>query len=76
MKRTYKIISTISIALFGVSLLLNWFGVFQNYMPQESNALFVIIYLVASLKYFRLELKEKNAKIQGLESKLKEKNHS
>ncbi|WP_304037005.1 hypothetical protein [Mesonia mobilis] len=72
MKKTFKLISTISILLFLVFFIAEEFLDYK-YLAMEYRNIFVVIYLVTSLQYFRLEVKEKNSIIQDLKLKLSKK---
>ena len=70
MKKTLKIISTLALILFGVlwvSRKLNFWNEFNSI--QIRNVL-ILIYLFTSLKYFQMEVKDKNSEIQELKLKL------
>jgi hypothetical protein len=71
MKQVFKIVSTASIILFGISWLMSKFNMLEEYNSMDLRNLLVVIYLFASLRYFQMELKEKNAVIQDLEIQLK-----
>ncbi|XCF07013.1 hypothetical protein ABI125_03920 [Tamlana crocina] len=70
MKKTLKIISTVSIALFGILWILSKFDFLTEYNSIDFRNVLVLIYLLTSLKYFQMELKDKNTKIQELKLKL------
>jgi len=70
MKKTIKIISTISILLFGFLWILSKSNILTEFNSIGIRNVFVIIYLFTSLKYFQMELKDKNAEIQDLKLKL------
>jgi len=72
MKKGLKLISTISILLFAILWILSKFNILEEYNSMDFRHLLVLIYLFTSLKYFQMELKEKNAEIQDLKSKLKQ----
>ena len=71
MKKTLKIISTVSIILFGILWILSKFDFLTKYNSIDFRNILVLIYLVTSLKYFQMEVKDKNAEIQELKLKLK-----
>lgn len=73
MKKGLKIISDLSIIAFGLLIVSSKFidlGYFNS--PDFTNIL-VIIYLISSLYYYKMELKDKDSKIQELEHSLKKK---
>lgn len=72
MKKAYKIISTVAIVLFGISFLLNRLEILTAYNSMDLQSIFVIIYLFTSLKYYTLEVNDKDAEIAHLKRKLKE----
>ncbi len=76
MNSIYKQIATISIIIFFIAFLLDVLKVFE-YDFSEIRSLAVIIYLVSSLKHYRLSLKKKDATINDLKNQLKKyKSHS
>ena len=70
MKKLLKIISTISILLFGVLWILSKLDFFTEYNLMDFRNILVLIYLFTSLKYFQMKIKDKNAEIQELKLKL------
>ena len=70
MKKTLKIISTVSIILFGILWISSKFDFLTEYNSIDFRNILVLIYLFTSLKYFQMEVKDKNAKIQELKLKL------
>ncbi|TWO30413.1 hypothetical protein E1J38_014760 [Seonamhaeicola sediminis] len=70
MKKTLKIISTVSIVLFGILWISSKFDFFTEYNSIDFRNILVLIYLFTSLKYFQMEVKDKNAEIQELKLKL------
>ena len=64
MKKTLKKISTVSIVLFNI---------LKEFNLTEIRSFLVLIYLFSSLIYFKMEVKDKNAEIQDLKLKLKNK---
>lgn len=70
MKKTLKIISTVSILLFGILLILNKFDFLTESNSTDFMNILVLVYLFTSLKYFQMEVKDKNAEIQELKLKL------
>lgn len=73
MKRIFKIVSTVSITLFGVLLILSKFNFFTEFNSNDFRNILVLIYLFTSLKYFQIEAKEKKAEIQELKIELDKK---
>ncbi|WP_439129334.1 hypothetical protein [Polaribacter sp.] len=70
MKKVYRIISTMAIILFVISFVLNRLAIFTDYNSMDLQSIFVIIYLFTSLKYYTLEVKDKDAEIQHLKRKI------
>lgn len=75
MKKIFKITSTVSIVLFGILWLSSQFNFLTDYISTDVRNVLVLIYLLTSLKYFKLELKDKNTEIQHLKLKLNKKNN-
>ena len=73
MKKTLKKISTVSIVLFGLLWILSLFNILKEFNLTEIRSFLVLIYLISSLIYFKMEVKDKNAEIQDLKLKLKNK---
>jgi hypothetical protein len=73
MKKTIKIISTVSILLFGILWVSSKFNFLTEYNSIDFRNILVLIYLFTSLKYFQMEVKDKNAEIQELKLKLEKK---
>ena len=73
MKKTLKIISTVSIVLFGVLWISSKFNFWNEFNSIDNRNILVLIYLFTSLKYFQMEVKDKNAEIQVLKLKLETK---
>lgn len=73
MKKTLKKISTVSIVLFGLLWILSLFNILKEINLTEIRSFLVLIYLFSSLIYFKMEVKDKNAEIQDLKLKLKNK---
>ncbi|NCP61362.1 MAG: hypothetical protein GW839_13830 [Flavobacteriales bacterium] len=71
MKKTLKIISTVSIVLFGILWITSKFDFLIEYNSIDFRNILILIYLFTSLKYFQMEVKDKNAEIQELKLKLK-----
>lgn len=72
MKKALKLISFISLMAFGIFWVLDNFNIAEGIIPTEYTYLFIIIYLITSLRYHQLELKDKNSEIQSLKQKLKD----
>ena len=70
MKKTLKIISTVSIVLFGVLWISSKINFLNEFNLTEIRNILVLIYFFTSLKYFQMEVKDKNAEIQDLKLKL------
>lgn len=70
MKKTFKIISRISILLFGILWILSKLNVWNDFNDSDIRTLLVLIHLFTSLQYFKMEIKDKNAEIQELKIKL------
>ena len=70
MKKTLKIISTVSIVLFGILWISSKLDFLTEYNLTDFRNILVLIYLFTSLKYFQMEVKDKNTKIQELKFKL------
>ncbi len=73
MKKTLKIISIVSIILFGILFISSKFIDTTELNSIDIRNVLVLIYLLTSLKYYQLEVKDKNAIIQDLKTKLGEK---
>jgi hypothetical protein len=76
MKKTLKIVSTVSIVLFGVLWISSKFNFLNEFNSVDIRNILVLIYLFTSLKYFQIEVKDKNAEIQELKLKLEKQNKS
>ncbi|MEF3077379.1 hypothetical protein [Winogradskyella poriferorum] len=72
MKKGVKIISEISIILFAVSLIVSRFNESIEWNSNGLRNVLVIIYLITSLYYSKMEIKDKNREIQELKLKLKQ----
>ena len=70
MKKTLKIVSTVSILLFGILWISSKFSFLPEFNSPDIRTFFVLIYLFTSLKYFQMEVKDKNAEIQELKIRL------
>lgn len=71
MKKGLKIISDISIILFGISLITSKFNESLEWNSSGLRNALVIIYLITSLYYYRMEIKDKNREIEEWKLKLK-----
>jgi hypothetical protein len=71
MKKILKIIATVSIVLFVILIISSKFNFLNEFNSVDIRNILVLIYLFTSLKYFQMEVKEKNAEIQELKLKLK-----
>lgn len=69
MKKPLKIISIISLIIFAILWILGKFVDFENFNTLEISNIFVIIYLLSSLKYYQLDSKDKDAIIKELKEK-------
>lgn len=72
MKKALKIIYTASILIFFILWILSKFMDNSEFNTMEIRNIFVLIYLVSSLKYYKMEVDDKNAEIEKLKIKLKE----
>jgi hypothetical protein len=72
MKKGLKIISDVSIILFGVSLIVSKFNDSIEWNSNGLRNVLVIIYLITNLYYSKMEIKDKNREIQELKLKLKQ----
>ncbi len=72
MKKAIKIISDVSIILFGISLIVSKFSESIEWNSNGLRNALVIIYLITSLYYSKMEIKDKNREIQELKLKLKQ----
>ena len=70
MKKTLKIISTLALILFGVLWVLSKLNLLNEFNSIQIRNVLVFISLFTSLKYFQMEVKDKNAEIQELKLKL------
>jgi hypothetical protein len=70
MKKTLKILSAVSIVLFGVLWISSKFNFLNEFNSVDIRNILVLIYLFTSLKYFQMEVKDKNAEIQELKLNL------
>lgn len=71
MKKILKIVATVSIVLFVILFISSKFNFLNEFNSVDIRNILVLIYLFTSLKYFQMEVKEKNAEIQELKLKLK-----
>jgi hypothetical protein len=70
MKKILKIVATVSIVLFGILFISSKFNFLNEFNSVDIRNILVLIYLFTSLKYFQMEVKEKNAEIQELKLNL------
>ena len=73
MKKLLKIIFTTSILIFLILWILMTFVGESKFNTMEIRSILVIIYLISSLIYYKMDIKDKNAEIQQLKQKLEEK---
>ena len=73
MKKILKTTSIISIYLFLILLIGSRVSDFEIFNNVDLRNISVIMYLITSIYYHRIDSKEKNAEIQDLKSKLKSK---
>jgi hypothetical protein len=74
MKKTLKIISMVSLTLFGILWILSKFIDSTEFNTiWDFRDVLILIYLFAGLKYYQMEVKDKNAVIRKLKIKLGEK---
>ena len=71
MKKILKIVATVSIVLFVILFISSKFNFLNEFNSVDIRNILVLIYLFTSLKYFQMEVKEKNAENQELKLKLK-----
>jgi hypothetical protein len=76
MKKTLKIISTLALILFGVLWVSSKLNFMNEFNSIDIRNILVLIYLFTSLKYFQIEVKDKNAEIQELKLKLEKQKKS
>lgn len=73
MKKSLKIISIFSIILFGMLWILSKFTDSAEFNTIEIRNVLVLIYLFTSLKYYQMEVRDKDAVIKELKAKLSDK---
>ena len=73
MKKVLKIVFTTSILIFLILWILMVFVGESKFNTKEIRSILVIIYLISSLIYYKMDVKDKNEEIQQLKQKLKEK---
>lgn len=73
MKKVLKIVFTTSILIFLILWILMVFFGESKFNNMEIRSIFVIIYFISSLIYYKIDVKDKDAEIQQLKQKLKEK---
>ena len=72
-KTILKNLSFISLIAFGILYILERFFDIQFTDNNSLRQAFVVIYLITSLYYYKMELKDKNDKIRELEHRLNSK---
>ena len=72
-KKFWRYTSLSAMAIFMLSLIARFFPIGKEYISMTVQNIFVIIYLISELRYHRILVSEKNAKIQELELVLKKK---
>ena len=70
MKKALKSIYTVSILIFLVLWILSKFMDSTAFNTMEIRNIFVVIYLISSLIYYKMDVKDKIAEIQELKIKL------
>ena len=70
MKKALKSIYTVSILIFLVLWILSIFMDSTAFNTMEIRNIFVVIYLISSLIYYKMDVKDKIAEIQELKIKL------
>ena len=70
-KKFWRYLSLISIFTFLILWIIRLFPIGEEYISMGFQNIFVIIYLISELRYHRILVSEKNAKIQELELALK-----
>ena len=70
MKKTLIIISTLALILFGVLWVSSKLNFLNEFNSIQIRNVLILIYLFTSLKYFQMEVKDKNSEIQELKLKL------
>ncbi|MGZ5263194.1 MAG: hypothetical protein ACXWCF_05325 [Kaistella sp.] len=70
MKKTWKIIATVSSILFVILWITSYFNVWQEFNSMDMRNTLLVIYLFTSLQYFQMEAKDKNAEIKELRLKM------
>jgi len=73
MKKTLKIISVVSLILFGILWILSKFIDSTEFNTiWEFRDVLILIYFFTGLKYYQMEVKDKNTIIKELKTKLRE----
>ncbi|KOY51617.1 hypothetical protein [Polaribacter dokdonensis] len=72
-KLILKCISYISLIAFGILYLLDTFFDVQFSDNSSIRQAFVVVYLITSLYYYKMDLKDKNERIKELEHRLNNK---
>lgn len=71
MKKALKIIYIASMLIFAFLWILSKFTTDLQFNTIEIRNIFVIIYLISSLKYYQMEVNDKEVEIKRLKTKLK-----
>ncbi len=66
MKKTIKAVSIVSILIFGILWISSKFSVENNWNNADVRGVLVLLYLVTSNKFYKLELQDKNEEIAAL----------
>ena len=66
MKKALKAVSLISILIFGILWVSSKFTVESNWNNADVRGVLVLLYLVTSNKFYKLEIKDKNEEIAAL----------
>lgn len=74
MKKTLKIISISSILIIAFLWIASEINIANDFNSTEITNVLVVMYLFTSLKYYQMEVKDKNAEISELKVKLVKRN--
>ena len=66
MKKALKAVSLIAILIFGILWVSSKFTVESNWNNADVRGVLVLLYLVTSNKFYKLEIKDKNEEIAAL----------
>lgn len=72
-KATLKTLSFIALIAFAILYIFEGFFAIELALGNGLREAFVLIYIIASLYYYRMELKDKNDEIQQLKHRLNSK---